>query len=110
VSSESLTSPGKKLSLISIPNGVLETLRTTVLFPLPEEEKATSLQGVCYLCVGGVVLSSLITKGMMILSGTWDEECERYQEEILGSEKERNRTAAGIALWSTMIGRKVGSK
>jgi hypothetical protein len=110
MSNESPINPGAKSSSISIPNGVRTTLRTIVLSPSQEVEKATLLQGVCYLCAGGVALSLLTTRAMMILFGTWEEEYENSLEEILGSGQERKQIVDGIASWFTKTGPKVGNK
>jgi hypothetical protein len=83
---------------------------TIVLSRSLVEEKATSLLEAFYLCVGGVVLSLLITKAMMIPCGTWDEECEKSLEEILGSGLERKRIVAGIASWFTKTGQEDESR
>ena len=91
-------------------DGILPTPRIIALYPSLGEENPTLLRGVYCLCAGGVVLSLLTTKAMMILSGTWEKEYEKYLDMILGSGRERNRTLDGIASWFTKTGAKEESK
>jgi hypothetical protein len=107
---ESLASPGKKSSSTFMGDGVTPMPRTIVLSRSPAVEKATSPLEVFCLCVGGVALSLLITKVMMIPFGTWDDECEKSLVEILGLDPERSQIVGGIASWFTKTGTKVESR
>jgi len=110
MSKEYPVSLGTKLSSTFTEDGAPQTARTIVLSRSQVEGNHTSLQEVFYLCVGGVVLSLLITKAMMILCGTWGEESEKSLDMILGSGSERSLIAYGIGSWFTKTGQKEENK
>jgi hypothetical protein len=82
------------------------TSPTTQLYRSLVEERATSLQEDYYRCVGGVVRSLLIIRGMMLLSGTWEEEYEKSLDEIPTLEAVKRLTVDGTDLWSMMTSKK----
>jgi hypothetical protein len=91
-------------------DGIPITHHTTVSFPSLVEESHTWLPGVYFLCGAGVVLCTLIIKGMMILSGTWDERSEKSLNETPGLEAAKNQIAYGTDLSSMRIGTEVGNR
>src|SRR5215469_9520196 len=96
--------------MTSTSSGNQMTSPTTQSFLSLVEENHSLRPEDFYLCVAGVALSYWIIRGMMLLSGTWEDQYENSQGEIPALEAVKNQIVDGSDSWFQMTGTKLEIK